>query len=61
VQFGLAYLDTVGEPEAALEPPRGDAPVDIIAGPLIRLLAAYDQLAALDGDGKLIDAEPCDR
>ena len=47
-------------PKLRLNLPRRDAPVDVVAGPLIRLLAAYDQLAALDGDGKLIDAEARD-
>ena len=60
MQFRLAHLDAVGEPEAPLEPPRRDTAVEVVARPLVRLLAAYDQLAALDGDGKLIDAEARD-
>lgn len=60
VQLSPPHLDAIGEAEAPLEAPRRDTPVEIIARTVFRLLAAYDQLAALDGDGKLIDAEARD-
>jgi hypothetical protein len=60
VQLSLADLDPVGEPETPLEMSRSDAPVKIIVGALFQLLAADDQLAVLDGDRKLIDAEASD-
>ena len=60
VQLSSSHLDPIGEAEAPLEAPRRDTPVEIVARTVFRLLAAYDQLAALDGDGKLIDAEARD-
>src|SRR5688572_11207344 len=60
MQLSSPHFDAVGEAEAPLEAPRGDTPVEIIARRVVRLLAAYDQLAALYGDGKLIHAEARD-
>jgi hypothetical protein len=60
VQLRFPHLDPVSKAEAPLEAPRRDAAVEIIACLVVHLLAAYDQLAALDGDGKLIDAEARD-
>ena len=56
MQLSSPHFDAVGEAEAPLEAPRRDTAVEIIARTVLGLLAAYDQLAALDGDGKLIDA-----
>jgi hypothetical protein len=60
MQLCLTHLNSFGESEGPLEASRGDTSVEIVALPILGLLAAYDQLAVLDGDGKLLDAEARD-